>query len=96
MCKVRTNIETDCIKILRITVEIRPKENMISPVITVIEGEDTEETVHGGAGVPQHAVCGLCTDWLREYAGTHAWASASACAGCAWVHPPAPTSQSVS
>lgn len=42
MRRVRANIPTESI-----TVEIRPKENMISPVITVIECEDIEETVQG-------------------------------------------------
>lgn len=53
-------------KILVITVEIRPKENMISPVITVIECEDIEETVQGCSYVSEledrnmpSAVCGL-------------------------------------
>lgn len=84
-----------------ITVEIRLKENMISiiTVRTVIECENIEETVlliRFRAGRPQHASCGLWTDWLRVSTGTNALASAFACAGCAWVHPPAPTSQSVS
>lgn len=74
---------------------------MISPVITVIEGEDIEETVQGCLYVSElegrsMTPAVLWTDWLRVSTGTNAPASAFAYAGCAWVHPPAPTSQSVS
>lgn len=89
-----------CSRYLMITVE--EEGNMIfPPVRTVIEYEDIEETVQGllvcvGAGRPPNVTCGLWTDWLRVSAGTNEPASAFACADCAWVHPPAPTSQSVS
>lgn len=74
---------------------------MISPVMAVIECEDIIEKVPGlhvfiGAARLQHAACALWIDWLTVSTGSKAWASAYACAGCAWVHPPAPTSQSVS
>lgn len=70
MCQVRTSISTECIT-AQYTVEIRPKQNMISLVITVIEREDIDETVQGSSHVSEledrNMLSVVCRLIEREY-----------------------------